>query len=104
MKSPAISLPIKDQILNQYGKSPAMLPPRKDPIPNQDSNIIINQQYPIIPPLLEKYPTGYKPLFDESNYPNKTEDGLNDSTDNSRSDIDDYLNKLNVKNDEDKND
>ena len=30
-------------------------------------------------------------------YPNKTEDDLNDSTDNSCTEIDDYLNKLNVK-------
>ena len=30
-----------------------MSPPRKDPIPNQGSNIIINKQYPILPTLLE---------------------------------------------------
>ena len=40
-----------------------MLPPRKGPIPNQDSKIIIDGQDPILLPLLEKYPTGYKPLF-----------------------------------------
>ena len=33
-------------------KSPAMSPPRKDTIPNQDNNRIINEQDTIIPPLL----------------------------------------------------
>ena len=102
--SPAISNPPKDPIPNQDSKSPAMLPPIKDPIPNQDSNIIIKKHDPILPPLLSKYTTGYKPLFNYTHYPNKTEDNLNDSTDNSRTDIDDYLNKLNVNKDEDKYD
>ena len=79
-------------------KSHAMSPPRKYTIPNKDSTRIINEQDPIIPPLLAKYPTGYKPLFNDTNYPNKKEDDLNYSRDNSRTDIDDYLNKLNVKN------
>ena len=35
-------------------------------------------------------------------YPNKIEERLNKYTDNSRSDIDEYLNKLNIKKDEDK--
>ena len=34
-------------------------------------------------------------------YPNKTEDDLNDSTDTSRTKIDDYLNKRNLNKDED---
>ena len=74
-----------------------MSSPRNDPIPNQDSTIIINEQDPILPPLLVKYPTGYKSLFNDTNYPNKSEDDLNDSTDNSFTDIDNYLNKLNEK-------
>ena len=41
-------------------KSPAMWPPRKDTIPNQDSNRNITQQDPIIPPLLTKWNNGYK--------------------------------------------
>ena len=49
-----------------------MNPSRKDTIPNQDSNRIINKQDTIIPPLLEKYHTGYKPLFNDTYYPNKT--------------------------------
>ena len=77
-------------------RSPAMSPPRKDPIPNQDSNRIITQQDPILPPLLQKYPTGYKPLFNNTHYPNKTDDNLNYSTDNSCTEIDGYFNKLNV--------
>ena len=46
-------------------ESPAMLPPRKDPIPNQDSTRIITQKDTILPPLLEKGPTGHKPFFDD---------------------------------------
>ena len=78
-------------------KSPARLPPINYPISKKDSNRITNKQDPILPPLMEKYPTGYKPLFDDMHYPNKTKDDLNDSTDNSRTEIDHYLNKLNVK-------
>ena len=52
-------------------KSPAMSFPGKDPIPNQDSNRIINEQDPIIPPLLEEYSTGYKSIFNDTHYPNK---------------------------------
>ena len=58
-----------------------MPPPRKDPIPNQDSNRIVTQQDSILPPILEKYPIGYKPLFNNTHYPNNTDDDLNDSTD-----------------------
>ena len=76
-----------------------MSPQRKDPIPNQDSNKIITQQDPILPPLLEKYPTGYNPLFNDTHNPNKTDDDLNDSKDNSRTEINGYFNKLNVKKD-----
>ena len=83
--------------------SPGVSPQRKDTIKNQDTNRIINEQDPIIPPLLSKYLTGYKPLFNDTNYPNKTEDDLNDSTYNSHTEIDEYLNKLNVNSDEDKN-
>ena len=48
-----------------------MSPQRKYPIPNQYSTIIVNEQYPILPPLLAKYPTGYKILFNNTHYPNK---------------------------------
>ena len=95
--------PRKDIIPNQYGKSPAMSPPRKATIINQDSNKIINREDPILQSILEKYPTGYKPLFNDTHYSNKTEDGLNDSTYNSCTYIDDYLNKLHIDKDEDKN-
>ena len=57
-----------------------MLPPKKDPIPNQDSNIIITQQYPNLPPILEKWPTGYKPFIDDTKFSNKTEEERNNST------------------------
>ena len=82
-------------------KSPAMSPPRKDPILNQDSDRIINEQYPSLPPLLEKYPTVPKPLFNDTHCPNKTEDVVNDYTDDSGTEVNDYLNKLNVKKDDD---
>ena len=52
-------------------KSPSMSTPREDPIPYQYSNIIINEQYPILLPILEKYHTGYKLLFNDTHYPNK---------------------------------
>ena len=96
--------PGKDPILNQDSKSLAMLPQRKDPIPNHDDNRIINEQDPILPLLLEKIPTGYRPIFIDTHYPNKTTDALNNSIDNSCTDIDDYLNKLNVKKDDNKDD
>ena len=40
-----------------------MSPPRKDPIPSQDSNIIITQQDTILPPFVSKCPTRYKPIL-----------------------------------------
>ena len=69
-------------------KSLAMLPPRKDPIPNQDINILGTKKYQILPPQLAKYPTGYKSLI------NKSEDGRNYSTDNSRTDKEYCVNNL----------
>ena len=41
-------------------KLPAMSPQRKDPIINQDINILITKKYQILPPHLAKYPPGYK--------------------------------------------
>ena len=79
-----------------------MSTPRKDMILNQYINRIINEKDPIIPPFLAKNPTGYKPLFNDTHYPNKTEDGLNYSTYNSHTEIDDNLNNLNVNKYEDK--
>ena len=89
-RSPEMFPTRKYPIPNQESKSPAMYPSRNYPIPNQDSNRIITQKYPIIPPLLEKYPTGYKPLFNDAHYPNKIYDDLNNSTENSRTDMDYY--------------
>ena len=99
-----MSSPRKDPVTNQDSKLPAITPSIKDTIPNQDSKIIITQQDRYFPPILAKYPTGYKPLFNDTNDPNKTHDNLNDSTDNSRTEIDYYLNKLNVIKDEDRED
>ena len=82
-------------------KSSAMSPPRKDPIPNQYINILITQQDLSLPPIIERYPTLYKPLFNCNHDPNSTEDEPNDSTDNSRNESGDSVNKLKVKNNED---
>ena len=57
-----------------------MSPPRKYPIPNQDSTIIITQQYPIITPLLEKWHNGYKPFIDDTHFKTKQKTNKNDST------------------------
>ena len=73
------------------------MPPRKDPIPNQDSSRIINLQDPILPPLLEKWSTGYKPFIYDTHFSNKTENKQNNSTDNSRTENYESVNNLNVK-------
>ena len=48
-----------------------MSPLRKDTISNQDSTIIITQQDPILPPLLEKLLTGYKPFMHDTHFSKK---------------------------------
>ena len=64
-------------------KSPAMYPPRKDPIPNQYINKLITKQDPSLPPIIEKHTPGYKPLFSDIHDPNSTEDYPNDFAYNS---------------------
>ena len=64
-------------------KSPAMSPPRKDPIPSLYINRLISEQDPSHPPIIAKYTPGYKPLFNDTHDPNITEYNPNDSTDNS---------------------
>ena len=49
-----------------------MSPPRKDPIPIQYINILITQQDPSLLPIISKYPTVYKPLFNDMHDPNST--------------------------------
>ena len=56
--TPEKSIPRKINV-----KSPAMSPPRKDPISIQNINILITEQDPSLPPIIEKYTHGYKPLF-----------------------------------------
>ena len=41
-------------------KSPTMLPPRKDLIPNQDNNRLSTEKDQSFPPHLEKFPPGFK--------------------------------------------
>ena len=64
-------------------KSLSISPPRKDPIPNQDSTRIITQQYPNLPPHLAKGPTGHKSFIDDTHFSNPTENEHTDITDNS---------------------
>ena len=79
-------------------KSPAMSPPRKDPITNQYTNIFSTKKYQSLPPHLEKYPPGYKSLLNDAHDPNSTEDELNDSTVNSHNEKEDPVNNLKVTN------
>ena len=65
-------------------KSPAILPPRKDPITNQDINRLITEKYQILPPHLAKYPPGFKVLINYAPDPNSTEGDCNDSINTSR--------------------
>ena len=62
-------------------KSPAISPPINDPIINQYITIIITQQDLILPTLLSKGPTGYKPFIDDTPFSNKIEDEHTDLTD-----------------------
>ena len=75
-----------------------MSPLRKYPIPNQYINRLITKKYPRLPPILEKYPPGFKPLFNDTHDPNSTEDDPNNSTDNSRNEKEYSMNKLEVNN------
>ena len=74
-------------------KSPAMLPPRKDPITNQNITIIITQQDPILPTSFSKVPTVHKKIIDDINFSNHTESEHNDSTYNSRTYNEDAVGK-----------
>ena len=77
-------------------KSIAMQPPRNNPIPNQDITRTITPKYTILPPHLEKVPTGHKPFIDDTHFSNPTENKHNDSTDNSRTDNEYSVDKMNV--------
>ena len=85
-------------------KSPAVFPPRKDPIKNQYITRIITQQYPKLPPNLSKVPTGNKPFIDNTKFSNPTENEHTDTTDNSCNDNKDNVDKINVEKQEDKDD
>ena len=53
-------------------KSPAMSPPRNDPIKNQYINILITEPCQSLPPYLTKHPPRYKSLLTDANDPNST--------------------------------
>ena len=74
-------------------KSPAMSPPRKDPIPNQYINRLITEKDHFFPKHLAKIPPGFKSLLNDAHDPNSTEDNLNDSTYTSRNEKEDSVKK-----------
>ena len=76
-------------------KSLSMSPPRKDPIPNQDINMLGTKIYQSLPPQLAKFRSGYKSSINEA------EDGRNDSTDTSRTDKEYSVNNLKTMNNKD---
>ena len=65
-------------------KSPAILPPRKDPITNQDINRLITGKYQKLLPHLATFPPGFKSLINDARDTNSTEDDINDSINTSR--------------------
>ena len=69
-------------------KSLAMLPPRKDPIINQDINIVGTKKDRSLPPQLPKFLPGYKSLR------NKADDDRNYYTDKSHTDKEYYIDNL----------
>ena len=64
------------------------MPPRKDPIPNQDINMLGTVKHQIIPPKLPKFCPGQKSLRNEADNDHK------DSTDTSRTDKEDPVDNL----------
>ena len=80
------------------------MPQRKDPIPNQDSNIIITQQDPKLPPHLEKGTTGHKPFIDYTHFSNPIEKEHTDTTDNVGTDNEHSADKMILDKDEYKDD
>ena len=46
------------------------MPPRKDPIPNQDKNTLGIQKYQCLPPHVTPFPPGFKSLRNKANYDN----------------------------------
>ena len=72
-------------------KSPAMSPPRKDPIPNQDINRLTTIKYQSFSPHLAKFPPRFELLINYAHDTNSTEDDCNDSTDTSRNEKEYYV-------------
>ena len=78
--TPEKSIPKKKRNMNP----PEMSPPIKYPIPNQDIHILITEQDPSLPTILEKYPPGYKQLFNDMHDISSTEYKPKGSIDNLR--------------------
>ena len=82
-------------------KSPAMYPPIKDPIPNQDINRLTTKKDPSLSPNFAKYLPVHESLLNDSHDPNSTEYDRNDCTDNPRNKNEDTINNTKVNNNED---
>ena len=68
------------------------MPQRKDPIPDQNINMLGTKKYQNFPPQLPKFCPGYKLLRNEA------DDDSNDSTDMSRTDKEDFLENVKAMN------
>ena len=84
-----------------------MLPPRKDPFPNQDINTLLIGKYQSLPLHLPKFPIGYKSLRNKADHDlhEYTDTSHIDKYDSSRTDKDksiDNLKSMNDKNSDDK--
>ena len=82
--TPEKRIPIKKKSI----KPLTMTPQRKDPIPNQDINMLGTKKDQILPPQLAKFRSGYKSLINEAYK------GRNDSTDTLCTDKEDCVDNL----------
>ena len=69
------------------------MPPRKDPITNQDKNNLGLQKYQWLPPHVTPFPTGFKSLRNKKNgdNPETTDTSRTDKDDTSRTNRDDSI-------------
>ena len=94
--------PVKRIPINKSNmKSPAMSPPRKDLIPNQDINRLITKKYQSFSPHLANFPPRFKTLINDAHGTNSTEDYHNDSTNTSRNQKEDSVKNMKVTNSKD---
>ena len=80
--------------------------PKKDPIPNQDKNILGLEKYQSLPPHAPTSPPGFKSLRNKANDDNPVsiDTSLNDKDDTSHTDRDGSIENVKVKNNTNDND